>query len=194
MNPEITVFKPLRESDVRIPETFENLRTVSLNDREIQKTPAVWFTRNGESARYNPATRALEIGKEPVGFLFRGSVEVTVPKGYFTGKQGIELIYRGRGWLSIKLMESTRTPGGVQTEFGGRWKKLDTVREAQIFSLGMRAYHTRRIPMECFYNKPFNVSVGAFIAGFRKLDRSRIASLEITARFGCFEIQRVRAY
>lgn len=190
-------FKPLIKTNIPVPETFENLVYARPEDIEIQKTPAVWFTRTGGAIKYNTEKQTLEVGNKywwsAFPFFFRGSCEVTIPKDYLKYKNGIEIIFRGRGWFSVKLMESTVTEGGVRTYAEGNWQKLDTIREKEFFSLS-RDFQTRKIYFNNFYNKPYNVELAAFIRGFRPMNILNIASLEITGRLGKFEIKRLRFF
>jgi len=193
MTEQKIVFKPLIESEVSIPKTFERLQITSIDDLEIQKNPGIWFTRNGASISYDSQTGSLKIGHIPISFLFRGSLEITTPRNYFINKRGVELTYRGRGWLSVKLIESTLTPGGVRTQFGGNWKKLDTVRESEILSWSSE-WQTKQLNWDSFLNKPFNVSRQAFLKGFQKMNLEKIASLEITARVGILGIKQINFF
>lgn len=190
-------FKPLIKINIPVKETFENLVYAHPEDVEIQKTPAIWFTRNGGAIQYNTKKQMLEVGNQywwdAFPFFFRGSCEITIPKGYLQNKKGIEIVFRGRGWFSVKLMESTVTEGGVRTYAERNWQKLDTIREKEIISFS-RDFQTRKIYFNNFYNKPWNVELTAFVCGFRPMNISNIASLEITGRLGKFEIKRLRFF
>lgn len=191
---KLTVFKPHKEVAIQIPETFEGLIIAKGNDTSVQQEPGIWFTRNFPNVKYNSNKEVLQIGERSlisIYPLYKGSIEVTVPKDYFKNKSFIEIIFQGRGWLSVKLLESTRTKEGVQTQFGGSWKKLDTVREKEIFSFD-NSLTIKKLNIKKFKNKPFNVHKMAYLKGWRRIKKEKIVSLEITVRLGYFEIQSLR--
>lgn len=182
-------FKPLVAFDTKIPTTFEQTIITGNKDFEVQKTPAVWFTRNKKSVLKHD--NCLEIGTKHLSYNFRGSIETTVPKGYFTNKNSIELDFEGKGWISIKVMESTITSEGVATLGPPSWKKLDTTREHEIYSSSENR-QTKIIKLKNFYNKPFNVAFKAFLKGFKPMNKENITSLEITIRKGCFRLYGIK--
>jgi hypothetical protein len=186
------ILKPLKESKNVIPETFEKIISAKINDHKIQKRTGIWFTRNERAVFLDQETKALNLGEVRIKPLYKGSFEITLPKGICAQKNAIEITYRGRAWFSVKLIEATLTQNGVTTSFGGNWKKLDTVREKEILSISQNSWHTKPIYIEKMYNKPFNVSSKAFIRGFRKVKKENLASLEITLRLGRLEIKKVR--
>lgn len=184
-------FKPIKEWDKQIPENFEQLIITRIDDLEIQKTPSQWFSRNSNSIKLTQ--KSLTIGLVRYSTFFKGSVEVTVPKDYFIDKSIIELSFTGKGWASIKLIESTVTQGGVATYAKGTWQKLDSVKEKELIYFSETS-KTLKIPIISFYNKPLNVSVAAFIKGCGPINKANIGSLELTVRSGTFTFHNLKIY
>lgn len=180
---EDILFKPLINSALPLPRHFENFE-IEKEGKQLYKIPHKWFTRSTRTVSYNKSSSTVLIASKPdCKWNFVGSFEATLSKGYVSNKNFIEIDLKGKGWISVKLSESTVTDGGVSMIHGSSWKKLDTVREKEILLFNEKR-RTVRFRIDKMYNKPFNVSLKAFLKGFKKVDINRIGSVEITVRRG----------
>lgn len=186
-----TIFIPLSKTFKTIPERFNDIKMTNITDTNVQKEPGVWYSRNKGVVSYDKEKDFLIIKGKKKFTLFVGTVGLTVPKDYLKNKNFVELTVAGKGWLSFKFIESTITKNGVSTKIGGSWKKMDTVREKELLLTGGEQWKKVKININKVRNKPFNVSLKAFLYGLKKVKKENIAALEITLRCGRVQLKKV---